>query len=134
MLPVRLACTALVLLSSSLDPQQIAANKAGDALILPSATPAQATLSVSQRTLQNHLVHLVKPVFPAGTANQGGGFILLRATLGRDGRIVRVEPISGPAELLPAAAAALERWRYLPWKVNGVPAEVETVIAMSTFQ
>ncbi|MBV9574256.1 MAG: energy transducer TonB, partial [Acidobacteriales bacterium] len=39
-------------------------------------------------------------------------------------------PVSGPAVLTTAAADAVKWWRFQPYRINGKPVEVETVISV----
>jgi protein TonB len=55
---------------------------------------------------------------------------LLRATIDKSGRISKVEPISGPKELMAAAIGAVEQWRYRPYTQQGSPVDVQTEITV----
>jgi protein TonB len=57
-----------------------------------------------------------------------GGLVVLRAVIGKDGRVLSVGVISGPAMLQQAAIDAVEQWVYKPYLLNNVPTEVNTTI------
>ncbi len=56
------------------------------------------------------------------------GTVVLRARIGRHGRIRQLALVSGPGLLAQAAIAAVRAWRYAPTRLNGMPVEVETLI------
>jgi TonB family protein len=96
--------------------------------------PAQPGLE-SEHPLQR--VHLgdrmvkVDPSYPAQALekNQGGN-VHLRTTIGTDGSIVDVQPISGPTNLIPAAVNAVRQWRYKPTDIDGKPIAIEEDIVI----
>jgi hypothetical protein len=73
----------------------------------------------------------VDPVVPQPSArNAPGGAVHLRATVGPDGLVSDVQPISGPTALIPVAAGALRQWRYKPTDIDGTPIAVEEDIVI----
>ena len=64
----------------------------------------------------------IDPTYPAGTT---GGIVHLRTTIGPDGLISNVQPISGPTSLIPVAASAVRQWRYKPTDIDGKTIAVE---------
>jgi protein TonB len=56
------------------------------------------------------------------------GTVLLRAVVGKDGRVQDILLISGPPMLASAVLDAVRKWRYKPYYRNGEPVEVETQI------
>lgn len=78
---------------------------------------------------QGLLLHKVQPVYPrSAITNRVQGTVVLRAIIGKDGRIKNLQVISGPQELTEAAIGAVEQWRYRPYSRNGETVEVETTI------
>jgi len=77
------------------------------------------------------LVHQVQPDYP-DTARQAGveGTVLLDAVIAPDGTVNRLNVISGPEALVPAATDAVRWWRYEPYVIDGKPAAVETTVAV----
>jgi len=82
---------------------------------VPSSSPGTASTSsdtgdgvkrvrVAQAVSQGLLVHRVQPVYPLeARANHVEGTVVLRAVIDKEGRISDLKPISGPAQLIPAA-------------------------------
>jgi TonB family protein len=75
--------------------------------------------------LAANVVTKVLPVYPR-LARQTGiqGPVTLQATIGTDGRIIALQPISGHPLLIPPAIEAATHWVYKPILLNGVPVEV----------
>jgi Gram-negative bacterial TonB protein C-terminal len=53
---------------------------------------------------------------------------LLTALIGLDGKLLGLKVISGPAELVSSAVAAVRKWEYEPTLLNGKPCFVLTQI------
>jgi protein TonB len=64
----------------------------------------------------------VEPAYPP-MARQArvAGSVRLQATIGKDGRVKKVEVLSGPTLLRQAAIDAVQRWVYNPSTLNGAP-------------
>ena len=89
------------------------------------------TVRISQGMAQGLLIHKVQPIYPlAARNNHIQGTVVLNALIGRDGRISELERISGPPELTPAAAGAVQQWRYKPYLLDGKPVQVRTQITV----
>lgn len=78
------------------------------------------------------VVRKVVPEYPI-IAKQIGlqGAVVLLATIGKDGRVEQVKPISGPPILLNAARLAVAQWQYRPYILNHEPIEVQTQITVN---
>ena len=75
------------------------------------------------------VVHRVEPVYPpAAKRAHTQGEVLLKATIGKDGRIHNLTVVSGPRDLIDASVGAVQQWRYRPYTVKGDPVDVETTI------
>lgn len=103
---------------------------------LEARLPAKAAavtpvLQVPADVMQGRIRHAVTPEYPED-ARQAGvqGTVVLDAVVSADGAVSRLEPVSGPETLSPAAIAAVRWWRYEPYFVNGQPAPVETTVAV----
>jgi TonB family protein len=97
---------------------------------LPNVKPMR--IRVSSSVAQAQLVHQVKPTFPAGAHQQHGqGTVVLRAIIDRDGNVARLEPVSGPPELIQAAEEAVRQWRFKPTVLNGDPVEMDTTFTIT---
>jgi periplasmic protein TonB len=95
--------------------------------------PAKPKLvQVSQGVSQGLLVHQVTPQYPS-MAKQARvqGSVLLRAVIGKDGKVENVQPESGNPLLTSAAVNAVKQWRYKPYVLDGNPVEVETTVTVN---
>ncbi len=86
--------------------------------------------SIPVRTGRNaqasKLLHKVEPKLPPGTT--GAGHVVLQITLNEQGDVYEVRPVSGPADLARAAAAAVCQWKYSPTYLNGKPVAVISTV------
>jgi protein TonB len=104
-------------------------------LARPASVPRAAIsgpLRVSQGVAQGFLLHRVQPLYPP-LARQARiqGTVVLRAMIGKDGRIEDLQVVSGHPLLAPAAIEAVRQWRYRPYALNGEPVQVETEITVN---
>ena len=96
------------------------------------ASTAPRRVQVSSGVMAGLLLRRVGPVYPQfAKQNHVGGRVLLRAVISTQGKVVSVEPISGPQELVAAAVSAVRQWRYRPYVISGQAAEVDTEIAVN---
>lgn len=96
----------------------------------PSRPPRPAR--VSRGVMEASLIHRVEPVYPVIARNMNlSGEVRLRALIGTDGAIKRVDVISGSPILARAAVEAVLQWRYKPTLLSGEPVEVETYITVT---
>ncbi|HEV2176795.1 MAG TPA: energy transducer TonB [Terriglobia bacterium] len=56
------------------------------------------------------------------------GHVILHALISKQGTIEDLKALSGHPLLIPAAIAAVSKWRYQPYLLDGEPVEVETEI------
>ena len=97
------------------------------------STPKSA-ISVPRATLpaslmEQRITHKVDPVYPDEARQKHlPGTVVLRAVIDAEGKVVKLEPVSGPESLSQAAMDAARWWRYEPYYVNGAPVEVETTL------
>lgn len=93
------------------------------------AVTANGLVGVSSGIVAGLLDHAVAPVYPPiAKAAHVQGVVVLRAILSKEGDIESLEVISGPPLLRQAAMDAVQRWKYRPYVLNGVPTEVRTTI------
>ena len=102
-----------------------------DGFNIPKPPPPTRPLHVSEMQLGT-LVRKVLPEYPiiAKQIHQQGAVVLM-ATIGKNGRIERVQPISGPPLLIGPAQRAVEQWQYRPYILNHEPVEVQTQITVN---
>ena len=95
------------------------------------AESSQGTLQPGKNLQVGQLVNLVDPVYPPDAEQKHiEGTVKLHATIGADGSIKDLLPLSGPAALLPAALSAVRQWRYNPTLLNGQPVETQEDISL----
>jgi TonB family protein len=123
--------------NSSAPPEiTLLANPAGDAspisnvLAAPVAGPRLDDMKVS-KTSGGKLIKKVDPTYPPGVAQGAHGEVVLKAAVNRKGQVTKVRVLSGQPVLARAAIAAVMRWRYEPFLLNGVPIEVENDIVLN---
>jgi TonB family protein len=86
---------------------------------------------VAAEGMQKLLIHKVEPAYPAEARKENlQGIIAVDIVVGRDGSVVSMHPLNGPAVLARAATDALRWWKFEPYRVNGEPAVVETTVAV----
>jgi protein TonB len=82
--------------------------------------------------MEGNLLHRIEPRYPSPAKVMGmQGSVLIKAIIGKDGRIERTEVVSGQPLLAHAALDAVRQWRYRPYYLNGMPIEVETQITVN---
>jgi protein TonB len=97
----------------------------------PAPTPL-APLKVSQGVVQGALVSKVNPDYPrVARAARIQGSVVMDAIIGTDGTVQQLQVISGNPLLVGAALEAVKKWRYRPYLLDGIPAEVETTITVN---
>jgi protein TonB len=99
--------------------------------IVPTLAPPQR-IRVSQGVTSGLLVRKIEPEYPA-IARQARiqGQVVLEAVIAKDGTVQNLHVVSGHPLLVDAALAAVRRWRYRPYLLNGVPVEVETTVTVT---
>lgn len=71
----------------------------------------------------------VTPVYPVEAKKARiQGTVVLKTTIGTDGKVEDLEAVSGPKELQLSAVDAVRQWTYKPYLLNGEPIEVETQV------
>ena len=84
--------------------------------------PLAQPQSVNVRQGGGQLIHQVMPAYPATALQQRiQGAVVMQATVGRDGAVSSVQPVSGPPSLVVAAVDAVRQWRYAPYMHEGQP-------------
>jgi len=96
------------------------------------APSAETPLRVGGQVQEARLIRRREPVYPP-LARQARiqGVVKLEAVIGPDGRVEKVEAISGPPLLRQAAVDAVRQWVYEPSRLNGQPVRVTTQIEIN---
>jgi TonB family protein len=63
-------------------------------------------------------------------ANGISGTVMVEISISRDGNVTFARVISGPQALWPAALQTVQQWKFKPYLVEGVPAEVTTTLGV----
>ena len=93
--------------------------------------PMTGRIVVPEETMTSLLLAQVLPVYPVSAKQMHvEGTVILRITVGLDGRVKSADAISGPAGLRIAAADSVRQWMYRPFTLSGEPTEVETNVRM----
>jgi protein TonB len=91
-----------------------------------------APLHVSTGLLQGMLIAPIRPVYPAvAKAVHVEGAVVVEAVISKRGTIESLHVVSGPLMLQAAAMDAIREARYQPYRLNGEPTEVQTVITVN---
>jgi len=116
------------------------ANSLGTLVTIGSASPGPAIAvrprdtrptRVSTGVLNGMLLSPIVPVYPAiARAAHVEGSVVIEAVISKAGRIESLSVVSGPEMLRTAALDAVRQARYAPYKLNGDPVEVQTVITV----
>jgi TonB family protein len=92
---------------------------------------AAKTVTVSEKDATALLLTHPAPIYPPiAQAARVSGSVVLRVTVGTDGRISKLSVVSGPAMLQQAAINGVERWTFKPCLVDGDATEMETTITV----
>jgi len=94
-----------------------------------SAQQDEKRVRVASELQQAKLVSSAMPMYPV-LAKRGRveGTVRLTATIDKEGKVDKVETVSGHPILEQAALEAVKKWRYRPTVLNGEPVEVVTTI------
>jgi TonB family protein len=96
---------------------------------LPNVKPARIRVGTS--VAMSQLIRQVNPVrSPEARQKHLQGTVLLHIVVDRDGSVVRVDPVSGPPELIQESVDAVRQWLFKPTLLNGDPVEVDTTLTI----
>ena len=72
------------------------------------------------------------PIYPQDAKDaRVSGRVVLKAVIGRDGRVHDLKVVEAPWPSLAASALwAVSHWEYKPYLLNGEPVEVETTVTV----
>ena len=85
----------------------------------------------SSGVMAGNLISAPPPEYPLmGKLTHMEGQVVVQAVVSRSGEVVATRVLRGHRLLRHAAEAAVRRWRYRPYTVNGRPMEVATVVTV----
>jgi TonB family protein len=88
-------------------------------------------VDVSSDVMAANLVSDPQPTYPfLANLTHMQGSVVMQAVISRNGTVERVHVIKGHHLLRNAAKSAVQTWRYRPYKIDGVPVEVATVVSV----
>ena len=89
-------------------------------------------ITISSGVMAGRLLQPIQPAYPRiAIASRTQGAVVVTATIDKQGRIVGLQVLSGPAMLRTAAVDAVKEARYKPFLLNGEPTEVTTTITVN---
>jgi TonB family protein len=96
---------------------------------LPGVKPMRIRIGGNVALAQ--LLQHVNPVYPDDArAKKVPGTVILHVVIDTDGRVMEVQPVSGPTELVEASENAVRQWRYQPTLLNGDPVQIDTLVSV----
>jgi len=99
----------------------------------PDAVHRPGHLRVSEGVIARLLLTHTDPVYPPNIVRwKTGDSVVLRATIGKDGMVEHLTPISGRKVLFKPAMDTVSHWTYRPFIINNCyPVEVDTMITVN---
>ena len=100
-------------------------------LIFVLTTTGLAATLQGETARAGSLASTVPPAYPLAAKAAGiEGKVVIKATIGTDGKVRSLRVVKGPMELRQAAIDAVLRWEYHPTIFRGVPVEVDTTVTV----
>lgn len=111
------------------EPEASRSNSTPSGRILPRASKR---VQVSSGVMAGSLIYSRQPTYPRGFARlfHSEGSVVMQAIISKTGRVENLRVISGHYTLRGAAKDAVRTWRYRPYRVNGSPVEVATIVSV----
>jgi protein TonB len=98
----------------------------------PASPQAAATPAAKPNSVRGIRLTGGDPIYPPEARRAHvTGIVVLRAVISTEGKITNLTVVSGPEPLRNAALAAVQKWTYSPYLVDGKPASVETTISVN---
>jgi len=101
--------------------------------LIPDLSPSSnaigpiTTVKMDIAALQGYIVNRAFPRYPENARLEGiQGEVVVKFTVGKDGKVVSTEAVSGPLLLRDAATDCVRQWRFNPFLLIGQPVEVES--------
>jgi len=88
-------------------------------------------VQVSSNVADALLVHKEEPVCQKDSSGvKVTGSVVIAITIDKSGKVIHTHTLSGPKLLRPVAVAAVRKYRYKPYLLNGTPVEVVTSVSI----
>jgi TonB family protein len=87
---------------------------------------------VASGVMVGQILHKEDPIYP-DEAKQGGvsGYVVMNAKIDPKGQVVDLKVVSGPPMLRDSAVAAVKKWTYKPYLLNGRAVFVLTAVTVA---
>lgn len=93
--------------------------------------PAQGPMHVSTGVMAGQLLQPIRPEYPTfARLSRTEGTLLVQAVISKSGAIESARVVSGPPALQAAALQAVRAAHYRPYRLNGLPTEVQTTVSI----
>jgi TonB family protein len=87
---------------------------------------------LSPQEAERRLLNRTEPKLPAeALAAHRAGNVVLEILVADDGAVSNVQTVSGDPVLVNAAADAVRKWRYQPYRVHNLPSQFQTDVTVS---
>ncbi len=87
---------------------------------------------IAASAAQNNLITFVQPEYPPLAKSASiAGKVRAEIVVDTAGNVASVKCLSGHPMLAPAGIAAIRKWKYKPFEVDGKPAEIRTEVEVS---
>jgi protein TonB len=107
----------------------VAVQRAGPCPDIARPLTGGGRIFVGDTVVSAKLIKRVKAIYPSEARRLHiAAPVRLAAVIGKDGKVQKLEVVSGPPLLAAAAVEAVKQWVYRPVCLNGEPVEVYTVI------
>jgi TonB family protein len=101
-------------------------------ITLPQIPQFTEAAHLSEEAARGLLIRSVDPVYPPEAAAQNlEGPVVLQALIGRDGRVEDLKIVRGYFVLGRAAIAAVQKWQFQPYMLNGHAAKAQTLLTVN---
>jgi protein TonB len=99
--------------------------------LVPTPPGVNRQMQPAKKLVVGRLVRRVDPSYPPDALQlRIDGTVRLRASIGEDGKVQSVEPVSGPPLLVGAAVIAVHEWRYGPTILDGRHIQTQADISL----
>jgi periplasmic protein TonB len=96
----------------------------------PVVTPTK--ISRGGDVMMASAINRVQPVYPQlARQSRTEGTVRLHTLIDKDGKVIEVVYVSGPAMLVQSAIDAVKQWRFHPTMLNNTPVQVECVFDLN---
>jgi len=99
--------------------------------LTPPTIQPEGPVKIGGNVKEPRLVSSVAPAYPIGAIQAGvQGDVVIQTTIDKDGKVVQMHVVSGPAMLRQSALDALRRWKYEPSMLDGQPVAVQMEVTV----